>query len=552
LSGETPLEPAPRVRLCGLSKRFGAVQAVDRVDLELHAGEIHGLLGENGAGKSTLMCLLAGLYRPDAGHIELDRTVVSFRSPRDAMAASVGMVHQHFMLVPTLTVWENVLLGTRDRWLLRPARAIARVEQAAERLSLRVDARALVGDLGVGQQQRVEILRVLMQASPHDETQPIRVMILDEPTAVLSPDESVALFATLRALCQRGCAIVIISHKLDEVRQAARRISVMRRGRLVERFPRPAEVTTHQLAAAMVGEEISLELDRPASAPGEVLLRIRGLTVASSHTGRPAVRDLDLELRSGEILGLAGVAGNGQVELMEAIAGLRPMDGGTVELCGQDAATLSIRQRIALGLRYIPEDRMYTGTAPSLSVLENLVFRRYPDHGPWLRLQRYAPWCQQQIERLQIATSGPAQAARLLSGGNLQKVVLARELDRARVILALHPTRGLDVRATTQVRQLLLRARSEGATLESGVEHARGRARNRGATLERGVEHARGRARSGGAILLWSEDLEEVLALSDRVAVIKGGRIVYTAAHDEVELPTVGRWMTGGGAANAT
>lgn len=495
----------PKVRLRGLSKRFGDLLAVDGADLELRRGEIHALLGENGAGKSTLMSMLAGLYRPDGGAIEVDGRRCSFQSPRDAMAASVGMVHQHFMLVPTLTVWENVLLGAeRLPPLLRPGQAAREVQRAADELGLRVDARALVSDLGVGEQQRVEILRVLMRGA--------RVMILDEPTAVLSPGESEALFVTLRTLCDQGCALVLISHKLEEVRRLAHRVTVMRRGRVVGSFDAPRAVTAEDLAAAMVGREVSLELQREAPSLGDARLTLTRLQVRSDR-GLDAVHDLSLEVRGGELVGLAGVAGNGQVELMEAIAGLRRVEGGEILLCGAAATRRSARQRIAMGLRYVPEDRTHTGTAPSLSVLENLALRRYRDQGRWLRLAPLEAYGRRQIERLQIATSGPDQAARLLSGGNLQKLVLARELEpgRARVILALHPTRGLDARATAQVRQLLLDARGDGA-----------------------------------AILLWSEDLDEVLALSDRVAVIHAGRIVRVVDHGEADLATIGRWMTGG------
>jgi len=502
MSGEAD---TPKVRLRGLSKRFGELLAVDAADLELRGREIHALLGENGAGKSTLMSMLAGLYRPDGGTIEVDGRRCSFQSPRDAMAASVGMVHQHFMLVPTLTVWENVLLGAeRLPWVVRPGQAALEVQRAADDLGLRVDARALVSDLGVGEQQRVEILRVLMRGA--------RVMILDEPTAVLSPGESEALFVTLRALCEQGCALVLISHKLEEVRRLAHRVTVMRRGRVVGSFDAPRAVTAEDLAAAMVGREVSLELQREVPALGDVRLGLSRLQVRSDR-GLAAVNDLSLEVRGGELVGLAGVAGNGQVELMEAVAGLRRAEAGEVLLCGAAATRLSARQRIALGLRYVPEDRTHTGTAPSLSVLENLALRRYRDRGRWLRLAPLEAHCRRQIERLNIATSGPDQAARLLSGGNLQKLVLARELEpeRARVILALHPTRGLDARATAQVRQLLLDARGDGA-----------------------------------AILLWSEDLDEVLALSDRVAVMHAGRIVRVVRHGEADLATIGRWMTGG------
>jgi simple sugar transport system ATP-binding protein len=498
----------PSVRLCGLSKRFGEVQAVHQTDLDLFPGEIHAVLGENGAGKSTLMSMLAGLYRPDAGRIELEGESFSFRSPRDAMAASVGMVHQHFMLVPTLTVWENVLLGAkRIPAMLRPARQKQHVQQTAERLGLRVDAGSLVGDLSVGEQQRVEILRVLMRGA--------RVMILDEPTAVLSPRESEALFVSLERLCQAGCTLVLISHKLAEVRRVAQRVTVMRRGQVVARYSDPRSLSVEELAAAMVGHQISLELDRPRVERGTPLLAVSDLRVRSSR-GIEAVCGVSIEVRAGEILGLAGVAGNGQVELMEAVAGLRPAVHGTVALCGQDLGPASARQRADLGLRYVPEDRNRTGTAPSLSVAENLALRRYlhppARRGPWLQLRALEEYFRERVSHLQISTAGLDQATRLLSGGNLQKVILARELTgEARVILAVHPTRGLDAAATAQVRQLLLNARSAGA-----------------------------------AVLLWSEDLDELLALSDRVAVIASGRIVATLDHDQAELTTVGRLMTGG------
>jgi simple sugar transport system ATP-binding protein len=497
------------VRLRGLCKRFGAVRAVERVDLELHPGEIHAILGENGAGKSTLMCLLAGLYAADAGTTEIDGRPVTLRSPRDAMAAGVGMVHQHFMLVPTLTVWENVLLGAeRIPTLLRPGRAAAEVQAAADRLGLIVNARALVGDLGVARQQRVEILRVLTRGAS--------VMILDEPTAVLSPDESEALFRSLEVLRGEGTTIALITHKLEEVRRWAQRVTVMRRGRAVASFERPGRLSAEELASAMVGEAVSLEVDRSEREAGGPRLELRGLAAASDR-GLTAVDGVDLQVRAGEILGLAGVAGNGQVELMEAVAGLRPPRGGAVLLDGEDVSALSARRRAERGLRYIPEDRTATGTAPSLSVLENLCLRRYRDppcrRGPWIHLEAMDRRCRAQIDALQIATAGPGQAVRLLSGGNLQKVILARELSPApAVLLALHPTRGLDARATRKARQLLLDARDDGA-----------------------------------AVLLWSEDLEELLALSDRVAVIVAGRITHTVDHDTAELATVGRWMTGGG-----
>jgi general nucleoside transport system ATP-binding protein len=498
----------PAVELRGLSKRFGETLAVRDVDLTLLGGEVHALLGENGAGKTTLMCLLAGLYRPDSGRILIEGRPVTLRSPRDAMAASIGMVHQHFMLVPTLTVAENVLLGAaRVPMLLRPRRLARRVQDDAERLGLAVRADAPVGELSVGEQQRVEILRVLSRGA--------RVLILDEPTAVLSPAEIDALLASLRRLTAEGCAVVLISHKLDEVRHAAQRLTVMRRGQVVARIDEPARLSSEELAAAMVGRAVSLQLHRPSATVGDVLLRVSGLC-ATSDRQLPALRGVDLAVRRGEVVGLAGVAGNGQRELLEVIAGLRPATAGRVQLGADDLTAAAPRRRAALGLRYVPEDRQHTGTAPSLSVAENLLLRRYR-HAPcrrgwWLDLGADEEHCRRLVAELQIAISSLEQSARLLSGGNLQKVILARELcPEARLILAMQPTRGLDAWATAEVRKLLLGARARGA-----------------------------------ALLVCSEDLEELLALGDRIAVMAGGRIVHLTDRDHADRLTIGQHMAGG------
>lgn len=493
------------VRFKKVTKRFGSVTAVDQVELTFWGGEIHAILGENGAGKTSLMSILAGLYQPDAGQLEVQGRPVAFSNPRQAMAAGIGMVHQHFMLVPTLTVAENIILGADPiPWHLRPQKLAQQVEQAAQRLGIAVDPRALVGTLSLGEQQRVEILRVLFRGA--------KVMVLDEPTAVLSPQQTEALFASLRQLAAQGCAVVIISHKLNEIKNLAQRVTVMHRGGITGQFEHPEKLSDQELAAAMVGHDVSLHVERRQVKMGPPVLTVSHLSVKSDR-GLPAVQRLNLKVRSSEILGLAGVAGNGQLELMEAVAGLRPVEQGEIQLDGHQATGTSPARRVALGLRFIPEDRQHTGTAPSLSVAENLLLRDYRKkpcrRGIWLRPEALRAQCEEKVEALQIATASLEQNARLLSGGNLQKVILARELcQEVRTVLAMYPTRGLDAWATSQVRRLLLEARCRGA-----------------------------------GVLLCSEDLEEVLALSDRVAVMVSGRIVYEVSRQEAELAVIGKKM---------
>jgi simple sugar transport system ATP-binding protein len=342
-------------------------------------------------------------------------------------------------------------------------------------------------------------------------------MILDEPTAVLSPSEAQALFASLTHLAKSGCTIVFISHKLKEVLHHADRITVMRRGKIVATHVAPGTLTAEELAAQMVGKHVMLHVERPARCPGPVQLDIRQLQVASDRPGIRAVRDLQLQVHAGEIVGIAAVAGNGQIELMQAVAGLRPILQGQITLCGHEVHTLSTRKRMELGLRYIPEDRQSVGTSPSLSVAENLLLRSYylPPcrRGPWLNLAAKEAECRQQLQQLQISCTSPEQTTRLLSGGNIQKIILARELSpQAQVILAVHPTRGLDAWATAQARRLLINCRMNGA-----------------------------------AMLFWSEDLEELLALSDRIAVMTCGSIVKIFEAEKANLHLIGQWMSGAG-----
>jgi len=490
-----------------LHKRFGEVHAVRGVDLDLYPGEVHALLGENGAGKSTVMSVLCGLHRPDGGTVELDGQRVVHSSPRQAMDAGVGMVHQHFMLAPGLTAAENILLGAaRIPALLRPRALLRRMAEQAEALGFGgLDLDQPVEALTVGEQQRVEILRVLCRGA--------RVMILDEPTAVLGPVEAEGLMSSIERLRQQGCAVVLISHKLAEVQGVASRLTVMRRGEVVARHDDMDAVDGATLAAEMVGREVSLELRRPERAPGEAVLRLRGVQVRDPRRAA-AVKGIDLQLHAGEIVGLAGVAGNGQLPLMEALAGTRPLLGGAVELDGRELGASPPAARVAAGLRYIPEDRNHTGTAPGLTVRENLLLRDYRSpacrRGPWLDLRGKDDDLRRQLRQLQVNTTGLDQRAGVLSGGNIQKLVVARELaGEPRVLLAMQPTRGLDAWATAQVRQRLLEAKARGA-----------------------------------AVLLCSEDLDEVMALSDRIAVMRDGALAGIFDRPEADRARIGRLMT--------
>jgi simple sugar transport system ATP-binding protein len=494
--------------MTGIRKRFpGGVVANDGVDLRVATREVHALLGENGAGKSTLSNILTGLYRADEGDIEVFGTPVHFHSPRDAIDAGIGMVHQHFRLVEPMTVAENVVLGMPGRFRRRAAERV--VAELAERYGLAVDPAARIWQLSVGEQQRVEILKVLHRGA--------RVLILDEPTAVLTPQESESLFATLRSFAAEDRTVIFISHKLDEVVAAADRVTVLRDGRTVATLDVGA-TTTRELARLMVGRDVVLDgrrPDRPAGAVDRrVLLSTTGLS-ADDDRGRPALHGVDLEVHGGEVVGVCGVAGNGQRELAEAITGTRRRTGGTVEVAERRLGP-GARAAIAAGVGYIPEDRMHTGLAPSLRIEHNLVlksYRRAPmAAGPFLRPGRIRANAIELLARFDVRAPSPATPTRRLSGGNVQKVVLAREFSADPVLLvAASPTRGLDVGAIEQVRELLLEAAGRGV-----------------------------------GVLLISEDLDEVLALSDRVLVMYDGRIVGSFDRADADVDELGLLMGGG------
>jgi ABC-type uncharacterized transport system ATPase subunit len=494
----------------GIVKRFPGVVANDGVDLEVVAGEVHALLGENGAGKSTLSNILTGLYHPDEGEIWISGEPVRFVSPRDALDVGICMVHQHFRLVEPFTVAENIILGDHRgegrAFRVRPRAVERRVLELGERYGLPVDPRARIWQLSVGEQQRVEILKALYREA--------RILILDEPTAVLTPQEAEDLFATLRTMAAEGRTVIFISHKLHEVKAVADRVTVLRGGRSIATLA-TADASSRELAALMVGRQVDLarRIERAAPPGSEPALEVEGLRVRGDR-GEQAVKNLSLTMRKGEILGIAGVAGNGQRELAEAITGIRPASG-TVRVDGRRLRLGDARAGIGAGVAHIPEDRLGTGVAPSLSIAENTVLKSYRSapvsRGPLLLWRSIRERAVELIERYRVQAPGPHTRARDLSGGNLQKLVLGREFSASpQVLIAASPTRGLDVGAIETVHAYLREAASAGV-----------------------------------AVLLLSEDLDEILALADRVVVVYEGELTgdfdpVTATVEEIGLAMAG------------
>ncbi len=499
------------VEMRGIVKRFPGVVANDQVDFELRPGEIHGLLGENGAGKSTLMSVLAGMYRPEAGTILVRGQPVSFGSPRHAIAAGLGMIHQHFTLVQSQSVTENILLGLdRPRFWLRLRDYDKTMAALGEQYGLQVSPQAKIWQLSVGEQQRVEILKMLYRG--------VQVLIMDEPTAVLAPQEIEGLFETLRSMCAAGKSIVFISHKLNEVMKIADRVTVLRKGRVTAAGLLIGETSQAELARLMVGREVLFHVEKKPRAPGAVVLTVEGVS-ADNDKALPALRDVSLTLRAGEIVGVAGVAGNGQAELAEVITGLRKATSGRVVVDGEPMANLGARRAIQKRVAHIPEDRNHVGTAPNLSITDNVIMKSYTE-APLARgwsLNQVAARARAELLKTEysILAPGVSTRVRLLSGGNLQRVILARELSaKPHLLIAVQPTRGLDVGAIEGVQRLLLAQREAGA-----------------------------------AILLISEELEEILALSDRVIVMYEGRIAGEVTDHNTDI--IGQMMTGGHAGPA-
>jgi len=502
----------PMVEMRGIVKRFPGVLANDHVDFELRAGEIHGLLGENGAGKSTLMNVLAGLYKQDAGTIKVNGNPVIFSSPRDAIKAGIGMVHQHFMLVPSQTVTENVLLGLDEpRFFMRLSEYDSRIAELGRKFGLSVDPRAKIWQLSVGEQQRVELLKMLYRGA--------NVLIMDEPTAVLAPQEIEGLFNTLRAMVAQGKSVIFISHKLNEVAAIADRVTVLRRGKGTASGVPSRGVTRQELAQLMVGREVVFFVAKKPCKPGDVVLDVKAIH-AENDKGLPALRGLSLNVRAGEIVGVAGVAGNGQNELSQVITGLRKCRQGEVMLNGDKVSNRDTLFGIQHGMAYIPEDRTHVGSAPNLSVTDNVIMKNYRkspiSKGGMLDMPAATKFANELKQAYDIIVPTVNTPVRLLSGGNLQRVILAREISgQPNFMVAVQPTRGLDVGAIEGVHRLLLAQREAGA-----------------------------------AVLLISEELEELLSLSDRVYVIYEGKIIGEiqvggAEPNEGLVEVVGLMMTG-------
>jgi ABC-type uncharacterized transport system ATPase subunit len=495
------VEASTVLEMRGITKRFPGIVADDHVDFDLHRGEVHALLGENGAGKSTLMNILYGLYRADEGEIYVKGKKVIFHSAKDAIASGIGMVHQHFMLIPVMTVAENIVLAnepTKGHVLLDFDAARERVRHLSQTFNFAINPDARVQSISVGQQQRVEILKALYRRAD--------ILILDEPTAVLTPQEATELFEILKTLVREGMSVIFISHKLNEVLEIADRITVLRRGKKIDTVPREG-ATEDGLARMMVGREVLLRVEKPPAQAGETLLEVRGLSV-SDERGLPAVRDVSLSVRAGEIVGIAGVEGNGQSELIEAITGLLRPESGEVVVGGRVIEHATARKMLDAGVGHIPEDRQRRGLVLEFTIAENIALHDYnrppESRWGWLFPRRLVQRARELIKEFDVRGGGPQTRAAALSGGNQQKLVAAREVARdPKVLVAAQPTRGLDVGAIEYLHRRLVVERDEGR-----------------------------------AILLVSLELDEVMSLSDRILVMYEGRIVgeHEGAVSEEEI----------------
>ncbi|HOU12120.1 MAG TPA: ABC transporter ATP-binding protein [Anaerolineae bacterium] len=498
--------PTPILEMRGITKHFPGVLANDHADLELYSGEVLALLGENGAGKSTLMNILVGLYRPDEGDIYVRGQRVEIHSPRDAAALGIGMVHQNFMLVPTMTVAENIILGMSDLpFVPRIDEISRRIREISQRYNLEVDPDAYIWQLSVGEQQRVEILKLLYRGA--------EILILDEPTAVLTPQESHELGRIIKRMTDEGKSAIFITHKMEEVMEFSQWVRVMQAGKVVA-VKKTAETNPQELARLMVGRDVLFRLEKNACALGDVMLELRDVH-ADNDKGLPALRGVSFSICCGEILGIAGVAGNGQRELAEVVTGLRKVTRGAVFVNGEERTNKPPLEMIRSGVSHIPADRIGMGAVGDMAVADNIAMKGYrqPPLTKYgiLHPRRILELARRMIEAFRIATPTPQTHIKFLSGGNIQKVILAREIDAcAGLLVAAYPSRGLDVGATEAVRRRLLEQRD-----------------------------------AGRAVLLVSEDLEELLTIADRIAVLFEGRVMGIVSADTADIETLGLMMAG-------
>lgn len=492
----------PLLEMRGITKRFQPnIVANDNVDFAVEKGEVHGLLGENGAGKTTLMNILYGIHQSDRGAISLDGKEARIRSPRDAIRLGVGMVHQHFMLIPSETVAENILLSLEEINFLLPLRKVKQtVEEYTRKFRFELDPEAKVWQLSAGEQQKVEILKVLMRNA--------RIIVLDEPTSVLTPLETGELLQFLEVTSKQGNSVIFVSHKLREVFQVCDSVTVMRKGRVIATLP-VSETNEKELARMMVGEEIAVGLERREKPGGEVVLEVDGLVV-EGYRGNVALQGISLKIGRGEILGVAAVAGNGQKELVEAIIGLKSCRQGSIEFLGKQINDLSVRERTELGMAYVPEERVMRGIAPNLSVAENLILTSYYNQN-FLDSSQMKKFAEKMVKEFNIVVPGTDARAKLLSGGNIQKLILAREISKEpKLLVAEYPTAGLDVAATSFIRNKLVELK------------------------ERDV-----------SVLLVSENLEELLQIADRIVVLYKGRIMGATEARNTSMEDLGFMMAG-------
>ena len=506
------MENSPQyvIEMLHITKEFPGIKANDDITLQLRKGEIHALLGENGAGKSTLMSVLFGLYQPEEGEIRKNGQTVKINDPNDATALGIGMVHQHFQLVDVFTVLDNIILGaeTTKMGFLQKKEARKKVQELSERYGLAVDLDAKVEDITVGMQQRVEILKMLYRDN--------EILIFDEPTAVLTPQEIDELLLIMKNLTREGKSILFISHKLNEIMSVADRVTVLRKGKYIGTVE-TANTTMEELSAMMVGRNVSFHVDKKPAEPGEVVLEVEGMTMASKLHKNNAVKNVSLKVRRGEIVCLAGIDGNGQTEFVYGLTGLEPLVSGSVKLCGKDITHASIRQRSVMGMSHIPEDRHKHGLVLDYSLEDNMVLQRYfepefTDKAGFLRRRNIRTYAEKLIDQYDVRSGqGPITIARSMSGGNQQKAIVAREIDKdPELLVAVQPTRGLDVGAIEYIHRQLVAQRDEGK-----------------------------------AVLLVSLELDEVMDVPDRILVMYEGEIVGELDPKKTTQEELGLYMAG-------